>query len=546
MSFQQTVRERSPLAQLAITRWGELKTERSRYEGDWQLIAQLFRPLRKGMGMDDPSSAIRAIRPLSSDQIKALQNFAAGLYGTLTNPTQRWFGFKVPDRELSNWHPARVWLDQATDITLSSFSNSTFYDASLQVYSDLAGFGNAPTYDEVIPGQGIIDVALNLAEVCCDIDAHGQVVETIRRYYLKPAAAVKRFGPEAVPAMLLKLAEKGSNDKLAFYHHVLPNDAWRPGALGPRGKRWVSRHATEVETALIRQGGYDEMPFYMPRWDVGSGEVYGVGLAGDALPAAQALNQMDEATLRAAQMAADPPILAPDRSAFNYNGFIRPGAVVYEGVNMRGEAMLRPLDVSGSIGLTLQDRQAKAEEIRNAFHYQLMSLAGRTGMTATEVATINEERLRLWAPYMGRVQAEYLARKVLRRFSMLHRNGQLPPPPPDLEGMELQVDYQSAAAQAQRAAEGNALLRTFQDIAPMAQVEPRYIKRFNPDLVLEAMMEARGAPARVLRSREETDAIDEAEQQAAQMQQMLQAGQAGAGIAKDLAAAGMSGSEEIQ
>lgn len=543
MSMLQPVRERSPLAQLAITRWGEMKAERSRHEADWQLIAQLFRPLRKGMGMDDPANALRAIRPLSSDQIKALQNFAAGLYGTLTNPTQRWFGFKVPDRDLADWHPARMWLDQAADITLTSFGSGTFYDASLQVYSDLAAFGNGPSYDEVIPGQGIIDVALNLAEVCCDIDAHGQVCETVRKYYLKPAAAVKRFGPDAVPAVLLKLAEKGSNDRLAFYHHVLPNDDWRPGALGPRGKRWVSRHATEVEHALIRQGGYDEMPFYMSRWDVGAGEVYGVGLAGDALPAAQALARMDDATLRAAQMAADPPILAPDRSAFDYNGFIRPGAVVYQGVNMQGNAMLRPLDVSGNIGLTLQDRQAKAEEIRNAFHYQLMSLAGRTGMTATEVATINEERLRLWAPYMGRVQAEYLARKVLRRFSLLWRAGQLPPPPPELEGLELQVDYLSAAAQAQRAAEGNAILRMVQDIAPLAQVEPRYIERIDPDATLEALAEARGAPARVLRSREAADQIAQARAQAEQAAQMMQAGQAGAGMVKDLAAAGVMGGE---
>jgi len=544
MSLMREIRVQSPLAMLAATRWGELKTDRAKHERDWQLIAQLFRPLRKGFGADDPASADRAIRPLSSDQIKALQNFAAGLYGTLTNPTQRWFGFTVPDRDLADWHGNRAWLDAVTDRVLASFGAGTFYDASLQVYSDLAAFGNAPTYDEVLPGKGIIDVALNLAEVCCDIDAHGQVNEVVRRYYLTAAQAVARFGAGAVPPKLMDLAEKGSRDRFAFYHHVLPNDAWRPGALGPRGKAWISRHATEVDHALLAQGGYDEMPFYMPRWDVGAGEVYGVGLAGDALPAAQALARMDDATLRAAQMAAEPPILAPDRSAFSYNGHIRPGAVIYEGVNMQGNPMLRPLDVSGNIGLTLQDRQAKAEEIRNAFHYQLMSLAGRTGMTATEVATINEERLRLWAPYMGRVQAEYLARKVQRRFSMLWRNGQLPPPPPEMEGQELRVTYQSGAAQAQRAAEGNAVLRVVQDIAPLIQMEPRFLERQDPDAMLEALTEARGAPARVLRSREQADQIAQARAQAQQAAAAMQAGQAGAGMMKDLAQAGMMGGAE--
>lgn len=541
MSLMQNIGVQSPLAMLAITRWGELKTERARHEADWQLIAQLFRPLRKGMGMDDPANALRAIRPLSSDQIKALQNFAAGLYGTLTNPTQRWFGFTVPDRDLADWQANRAWLDTVTERVLASFASGTFYDASLQVYSDLAAFGNAPTYDEVIPGRGIIDVALNLAEVCADIDAHGQVVEVVRRYHLTAEQAVARFGAQAVPPKMLDMAEKGRRDRLAFYHHVMPNEAWRPGALGPKGKRWVSRHVTEVEHAMLAQGGYDEMPFYMPRWDVGAGEVYGIGLAGDALPAAQALARMDDATLRAAQMAADPPILAPDRGAFTYNGHIRPGAVVYEGVNMQGNPMLRPLDVSGNIGLTLQDRQAKAEEIRNAFHYQLMSLSGRSGISTLEVATINEERLRLWAPYMGRVQGEYLARKVQRRFSLLWRAGQLPPPPPDLEGQELTVTYESAAAQAQRAAEGNAILRVVQDIAPLIQMEPRFMDRLNPDTMLEVLAETRGAPARVLRSREEADALAQARAEAQQAAAMMQAGQAGAGMMKDLAQAGMMG-----
>ena len=51
------------------------------------------------------------------------------------------------------------------------------------------------------------------------------------------------------------------------------------------------------------------------------------------------------------------------------------------------------------------------------------------------------------------------------------------------------------------------------------------------------MAEARGAPARVLRSREEADAIGQARAQQERQAQMLQAAQAGGGIAKDLAAA---------
>ena len=544
MSLMKSIRLQSPAAKQAITRWGELKTERARHETDWQLIAQLFRPLVKGIGADDPANALRAIRPMSSDQIIAAEQFAAMLYGSLTNPPQVWGGYETDDPDLNRWQPARDWLDAVSRIAMASFHNGSFYSSTHQAYQNLTVFGNAPCYDEVLPGKGIIDVALNLAEVACDIDAHGQVVEVVRRYYLNAEQAVMRFGPDAVPPKLLEWAQKGLRDRFAFYHHVLRNDDWRPNALGPRGKAFISRHACEVEQALVAEGGYGEMPFYMPRWSVLAGDVYGLGLASYALPAAQVGAQMDAAVLRAAQMAADPPILAPDRSAFSYNGHIRPGAVVYEGVNMQGNPMLRPLDVTGNIGLTLQDRQAKAEEIRRIFQTNMQNLVNRTGLAPIEAAQIQEERLTMLMPYTGRAQEEYLKPKMERRFRLLSRNGQLPPPPPELEGRPLRVTYLSAAAQAQRAAEGTAVMRVMQNLLPMHQIDPRYTERLDPDAMVEVMFEAFGAPARVLRTREAADELAQARAEAMQAEQMMQAGQAGAGMMKDMAQAGMMGGAE--
>jgi hypothetical protein len=54
MSLMKSIRLQSPAAKQAITRWGELKTERARHETDWQLIAQLFRPLCQQHGMAHP------------------------------------------------------------------------------------------------------------------------------------------------------------------------------------------------------------------------------------------------------------------------------------------------------------------------------------------------------------------------------------------------------------------------------------------------------------------------------------------------------------
>jgi hypothetical protein len=533
-------------AEKDIARWAELRTDRSQHEQMWEDIARLIRPQRGGFGLTDPAGR-QLEKPLSSAPIHAHSNFAAGLYGTLTNPANQWCGLSTNDPDDLKNHKHRLWLDMASARVLASFqpSVSTFYTAAQQIYGDLAAFGNAAQYDEiVISDRKILDITVSLSEIVMEIDAYGLVVEVVRRFMLTPEQALSMFRQpdDQLPEKLNELAAKGDRTRHAFYHRVGRNDTFRKGRLGPNGKRWYSRYSTECGMGLIRVKGYDEMPFYAPRWDVDTGHTYGTGPAFAALASARLHHRMTDATIRAAQRAADPTIMAPDRGDWPLNGKIRPGEVVYGAMNIQGKPMLQPLDVAGRLQLTLQERQEVMQEIRDAFHYTLMNLAGRTGMTATEVMAITEERQRLWAPHQGRVQEEYLAPKVARRFAMLWKAGQIPPPPPGLAGKELQVIYKSAAAAAQRSVEGNAVLRILQDITPLAQISPeaaaRLGERLDPDGTLEVLLEARGAPARMLRSREDADARTEARRQQQEAAQTMAAMQAGTGMVKDLAGAG--------
>jgi hypothetical protein len=534
--------QRSEAFASAERRWTELKTDRAHHERLWRDIAALMRPQRGGFGLDNPGD--RPLdRPLSSAPIHAQSSFSAGLYGTLTNPANKWFGFETNDPDVNNWHTAKVWLDAASRIVLDSFlpAVSPFYTAATQVFGDLASFGNAAQYDELVASEKkILDVTLSLAEVVYDIDGFGRVCEVVRRFRLTPVKAMGMFQKvgDMLPAKMHELAEKGDTTEIVFYHHVLKNEKWRKGTLGVGGKAWMSRYCCEMEGAMVRLSGYDEMPFSAPRWEVETGQTYGLGPGFVALSSAKAHNRMDEATLKAAQRAADPTILAPDRGDWPLEGRIVPGSVIYGAVDPRGNAMLRPMEMTtGSFNLTLQEKQAKLEEIKDAFHYTLMQLSGRSGMTATEVMTIQEERQRLWAPHQGRVQEEFLVLKIQRRFAILWRAGQIPPPPKELSGLELRVTYLSAAAAAQRSTEGNAALRVMQDLAPLMQIDPRVADRLDTDGLVEVLIDARGAPAKMIRSREAADEIAAARQQQQQAMQTMQAAQAGAGVMKDMAGA---------
>ena len=536
------MREKHPLAVAAVARWDELRTMRSQFEGDWNAIARLMRPQRGGYGLDDTGSRQHE-KPLSSAPIRAQSNFAAAIYGTLTNPAAKWFTLSTGDEDLNRFPAMAEWLDICTQRVFLSFAPSTsnFYDQMMPFASDLAAFGNGAQFDESVPGKGkIMDVTISLNEVVTQVNAFGEVDEVVRRTHLTPSAIVKAYGAENVPPRILELAEKRSTDKIAVSQHVFENESWRRGAIGAGGKPWSSVHAIEEKGGwLLRHAGFDEMPFYYTRWDVETGHNYGTGPGFVALASARSHRQMTEAKLRAAQRAADPTILAPDRDAFPLRGRVTPGGVIYGGTSVRGDRMLHTLDATGRVDLTIEETRTVMQEIQDAFYVTLLNFQNRTGMTPMEIAAIEAERTRLWAPNMGRIQTEYLARKIERRFRMLWRAGQLPPPPRlDRNGeIPLLVQYTSAAALAQRAQERLAAVQWIADLAPLGQVKPRVLDRLDEDALVETLHEASGLPARLLRSREDADAIAQARAEQMQAEQAMAAAQGGAGIVKDLAQA---------
>lgn len=529
-----------PLAEAAAQRWTELKQARGAHEQDWEDIASLIRPQRGGFGLSDHTDR-RMEKPLSSEPILASNAFAAGLYAGLTNPANRWFGLETPDEDLNAWQPMAEWNDLVTARVLSSFrpSLSSFYSATFQCYADISAFGNSASYDELNTRERkFMDLTLSLAEVVWDIDPWGRVNEVVRKFRLTPGAALKLFGRDALSPKVFEAAQKGDAAKLTFLQHVFENAEWRPGGIGQKSKQWRSIYVHQDEGWLISDKGYDEMRFNVPRWDVESGSTIGTGPGFVALASARAAHQMEAATIRAAQFAADPTMLAPSREDWPLQGHIRPGTVVYGGMTFNGQQVVRPLQMTSGIGLTAQEKQAKTEEVKSAFHYALMTVQGRTGLTPQETLIIEEAKMRNWAPHSDRIMEEYAAPKVERRFRDLWRAGQLPPPPKEAQGMPLGMRYQSAAAMAMKAREGLAIVQFIQNLAPLAQTNPRYLERLDPDATIEALHEASPSlPARMLKSREDAD--KEAADRAAQMQQqqmMAMAGPAASAI-KDLAGA---------
>lgn len=527
-----------------IDRWYELKGDRLWHEQDWCDLARLMRPQRGDFLSYSPTLTHDRPKPLSSAVVMAANNFAAGLYGTMVNPTNRWFEFSTPNRDLRNWQPMKEWLFLTTSIVLASFrpSVSNFYSSAIQLMTDTSVFGNSAQYEEMDQREKrIIDRTLSLAEVCFAVDAHDQVDEIVRRFHLTPKQAASLFGMENLPEAIQEKYEKGITERTPYFQHVVRNEAFERGRIGWKGKAWRSVYVSEVSKQVVRLKGYDDMPFRAVRYEVDTGQSYGTGPGFVALASARMHHQMKAANLRSGQKAADPTLLAPDRETWRLHGRVLPGHTLYGGMNTRGQRMIDTLDNFGNTGLTQEMTAAELEEVREAFHWSLTNLVGRTGLGPIEALEMQEQRLRLQAPHLGRIQEEYLAPKIKARFALLWKAGQIPPPPEQGERAPMDLEYTSAAAMAQRSAQGVAAVRILDDMARLASLSPdaarRIDDRLNEDDLMETLVEARGGQPGLLRSREDADA------KAAEREQMEQAAMAmeqapqGAAAVRDLAQA---------
>ena len=105
-------------------------------------------------------------------------------------------------------------------------------------------------------------------------------------------------------------------------------------------------------------------------------------------------------------------------------------------------------------------------QIRDAFFGPLLIAAHAPGEAATAFLGRQEEKARLLAPYLARLQSEFLEPLVQRLFGQLYRAGALPRfPGPALHPDVPMVRLVSPLAQAQRLSEASRQLRLIEGVS---------------------------------------------------------------------------------
>ncbi len=522
-----------PKAKMVIERYKTLKAQRVTWEDHWQDIADYFLPRKANITIKHTKGDKRHDQIYDGTATHALELLSASLNGMLTNTISPWFVLKFRNEMVNNNDEAVEWLESCAKIMQQVFARSNFQQEIFELYHELLAFGTSAMFITDDVKDDLRFKTIHISEIFITEDDKGLVDSLTRRFHLKNKNIPLMYPDADLPRSILADIDKAPYDEAVILHSVYPSDT-PMGYDNSKNMDYQSCHVHEKTGTLLRESGFKEFPYVVPRYlKSSSNEIYGRSPAMNALPDTKMLNTMSKTTIKAAQKQIDPPLMVPD------DGFILPIRTVPGGLNFYRAGTrerIEPLNIGSNnpIGIQMEEQRRKAVR-ENFFVDQLMTVQGQN-MTATEVMQRTEEKMRLLGPVLGRLQSELLQPLITRSFNLLLKNNKLPPIPEEIGDQDVEIEYVSPLAKAQKTQELSSIMRGIEIFGSMQNIAPVF-DHLDTDGLVNHIKDVLGLPAKIMRSKAEVQSIREQKQQAEMQQMQLQQAQQVADTAGKIAPA---------
>lgn len=526
------------------SRWDALKEERSSWMSHWKDISEVLLP-RAGRFLPTENNrggkaAFRKI--LDSTGTRALRTLSGGMMSGMTSPARPWFRLTTFNPELDESYEVKVWMSQVTSLMQMVFYKSNTYRALQMAYEELGAFGTSATliyddFDRVIHCH-----PLTIGEFAIATDSRGRVNTVYREFRMTVAMLVQEFGLENVSRTVKDLYDRGQMDEwVEVINAIEPRTERDPRKTDAKNMPYLSVYFEKSgdKGKVLRETGFTEFPAMCARWSVTGGDIYGTSPGMEALGDLCQLQQMQFRKSQAIDYKVHPPVLIPSEMKNMGTQFLPGGVIPYSNAQQAQQirsAYMVDLDLNS----LLVDIQDVRQRINEAFYrdiFMLMVNSTDKTMTATEVTERHEEKMLLMGPVLERLNAEMLDPLINIVFNKLVQADLLPPLPEDLQGQQLNVEFISILAQAQKAISTNSVDRMFSVLGNLAGMRPDIVDNVNLDFWPQWYADALGVDPRFIVSGKKVAVIREqraqAEQQAAAMEQLQGATQAAKNMGHD-------------
>jgi hypothetical protein len=491
-----------------------LMSMRNIVQDTWDMIERYIAPYRGRFFKDEMTeNSVEWRRPwiYDSTAVAASQNLSAFIHASLTSPKIRWFDLRFRSGELNNDRDAVAWLDSVSELMYRTLQDSNFTVQAGETYQDLVDFGTSVIVEETLSEdewEGINFTSVPLKQCYFEQDHMDKIENFYRILEWTPIQMVAKFGDEGVPQRLRDAAnnpqQANVKEKIIFciwrrkHVDVKRMDLYKPIPTQnrPYGYKYMTLLGLEN---LGEEGGYYEMPAFVPRWRKTSSSMWGNSPAMVALSDTITLNKLVEMQIAAMEKVIDPATITTERGLLGDLDLNAGGLTV-----VRSMDDIRPFESAARFDVSYQEIQRYRDQIREYFMIDQLILPPMEGTpaTATEIAARIGQLERLIGPTLGRLQMDFLDPCVTRTFNILMRAGQIPPPPSSVANAPtgLDIEYVGALARSQQQDQVTAVDRWIFQIGQLAAVNPDVLDIPDWDALVKGTGLMLGVPAKFMNS----------------------------------------------
>lgn len=512
-------------------RLNALRNERASWIPHYQQISDVLMPRAGRFLNTEPNRGEkRHNNIIDNSGTRALKILGAGMMSGMTSPARPWFRLAIADRDLMEYYPVKTWLHDVRDIMLDVFQRTNTYRVLHHHYLELGAFGTSASFIGTNLSRLLHHHPMTAGEFMIATD-YEDTADTIYREFKRTVAEVVReFGLEQVSPSVRTAYDRGNYDTwVSLVHQVEPRASRDESSPLARNMPYVSNYWEVGQgkngMGALRQGGLKSFRALVSRWEVTAGDIYGSSPGMEALGDLRALQHEQLRKANAIDYQTRPPIGVP-ASMKNAEINTLPGGVSYFDAN--GPQGIKSLwDVRLDLSALREDIMDVRNRINSSFFadlFLMLSTADKD-MTATEVAERHEEKLLALGPVLERLHNELLDPLIENAFDMVLDAELVPPPPPELAGQEIVVDFISVLAQAQRAVSTAGVDRFTGNVGVIAQFKPEVLDRLDADYWVDHYSDSLGIDPRLIVPLDKAVMIREARakaQQAAEQAAMLQ------------------------
>lgn len=527
-------------------RWGELDTEFAEWRPHYQDLSDFFLP-RSGrfFTSDRTHSQSRYNKLNDNTATRAVKVLSAGLMAGMTSPARPWFRLTTPDTQLAQYEPVKLWLNDVTRMMQTVFSRSNMYRALHTMYEELAVFGTASNFVADDFKSVIHNFSFTAGEYRLATNYKGEVDCFYRVCSKTVAQLVKEFGKANCSATVQNLYTTGALDaRVEIVHVIEPRDDRNPFKKDAMNMAWRSLYFERGgnEDKFLREGGFKRFRILAPRWTERPGDVYGISPGMEALGDSRQLQHEQLRKAQAIDYQTLPPIALPNAAKGQESNYLPGGVSYFDSASQNAVQSL--FNVNLNLQYLREDIVDVRERINASFFadlFQMLAMSDRRQMTATEVAERHEEKLLMLGPVLERQHNELLDPAIDITFERMLNAGIVPPPPPELHGMDLQVEFVSMLAQAQSAVGVNAVDRLLMTIGQVAAMKPDVVDKLNADEMVDQVSDMLGVNPNMIVADDKVAIVRKQREQQQQAQQQAMVTEQAARATNQLAGADTSG-----